>query len=111
MVDVILDTAGQKGAPGEMGFAERSRSRRSYSHHACLEGRLPVGDQTNAWLRRRYCTANAGSYSGDREAFLTALRNALRLAMLTVMRARFRPMHEASKEYGYNLDLQEIARI
>ena len=33
------------------------------------------------------------------------------LAMLTCYAQGFALMREASKEYGYNLDLQEIARI
>jgi 6-phosphogluconate dehydrogenase len=50
-------------------------------------------------------------FEGDRKVFLRSLRDALRLAMLTCYAQGFALIREASKEYAYNFDSAEIARI
>jgi 6-phosphogluconate dehydrogenase len=79
--------------------------------NAALEGRILSAIKDERVAASKVLRGPAGSYSGDREAFLAALHDALRLATLTCYAQGFALMREASKEYGYNLDLQEIARI
>jgi 6-phosphogluconate dehydrogenase len=111
MVDVILDRAGQKGtgkwtsqnsldlgvAIPTINVAVDARIISSYKdervHAACILHGPPR------------------HFEGDRKVFLRSLRDALRLAMLTCYAQGFALMREASKEYKYNLDPAEIARI
>lgn len=50
-------------------------------------------------------------FSGDRKKFLTQLRKALYVSMLTTYTQGFALLIAASDKYRYHLDLEEVARI
>jgi 6-phosphogluconate dehydrogenase len=50
-------------------------------------------------------------FSGDRKKFLTQLRKALYVSMLTTYAQGFTLLVAASDKYGYHLDLEAVARI
>jgi 6-phosphogluconate dehydrogenase len=111
VVNVILDTAGQKGTGKWASQNALDLGVAVPTINAALEGRILSAIKDERLAASKVLSGPAGSYSGDRQAFLVALRDALRLAMLTCYAQGFALMREASKEYSYGLDLQEIARI
>ena len=111
VVDLILDKAGQKGTGKWASQNALDLGVAIPTINAALEGRILSAIKDERMAASKVLSGPAGSYSGDREAFLAALQDALRLATLTCYAQGFALMREASKEYGYNLDLQEIARI
>jgi 6-phosphogluconate dehydrogenase len=111
VVDLILDKAGQKGTGKWASQNALDLGVAIPTINAALEGRILSAIKDERLAASKVLRGPAGSYSGDREAFLAALRDALCLAMLTCYAQGFALMREASKEYGYELDLQEIARI
>ncbi len=109
LVDKILDTAGQKGTGkwtginaldlgipltliGESVFARCLSAQKSERVRAAQV--LPKHDQ---------------SFSGDKQAMITAIRDALYAAKIISYAQGFRLMREASKEYNLSLNYGEIA--
>jgi 6-phosphogluconate dehydrogenase len=111
VVDLILDTAGQKGTGKWASQNALDLGVAIPTINAALEGRILSAIKDERVAASKVLSGPAGRYPGDREAFLTALHDALRLATITCYAQGFALMREASKEYGYELDLQEIARI
>jgi 6-phosphogluconate dehydrogenase len=111
VVDLILDKAGQKGTGKWASQNALDLGVAIPTINAALEGRILSAIKDERVAASKVLRGPAGSYSGDPRAFLAALHDALRLATLTCYAQGFALMREASKEYGYNLDLQEIARI
>jgi 6-phosphogluconate dehydrogenase len=114
LVDVILDTAGQKGtgkwtsqAASDLGIAVPSID-------AALHGRM-----LSALKRERVAAAAILGPGGDpgragrkpRQGLIALAGDALRLAILAAYAQGFALMREGSREHGFGLDLAEIARV
>jgi len=114
LVDLILDTAGQKGTgkwtsqtASDLGIAVPAID-------AALHGRM-----LSALKSERVAAAailGRGGHakslrSQQPEALVDLTRDALRLAILAAYAQGFALMREGSKEYRYALDLAEIARV
>ena len=78
--------------------------------NAALEGRILSAYKDERMEASKVLTGPAASYDGDPEDLLSALHDALRLAIITSYAQGFALMREASKEYSFNLDFAEIAR-
>ena len=111
LVDVILDEAKQKGTG--MWTSQDAMA---------LQVPLPTIDAAvamrnlsvykserevaNKWFARRI-----SKFSGNRDAFLTQLRDALYAGTILTYAQCMAQLRKASQTYAYNLDLESIARI
>jgi 6-phosphogluconate dehydrogenase len=111
VVDVILDKAGQKGTGKWASQNALDLGVAIPTINAALEARILSAFKDERTAASKVLAGPPGAVAGDRETVLASLHDALRLAILTCYAQGFALMREASKEYGYNLDFVEIARI
>jgi 6-phosphogluconate dehydrogenase len=110
MVDVILDKAGQKGTGKWASQNALDLGVAVPTIDAALQGRILSAFKDERVAAARVLQGPVRG-AGERESLVPALGGALRLAMLASYAQGFALMREASKEYGYGLDFEEIARI
>jgi len=111
VVDIILDTAGQKGTGKWASQNALDLGVSIPTINAALEGRILSAIRAERLDAAKILTGPSGGGVDGRESFLQALHDALRLSILTCYAQGFALMREASKEYSYSLDFEEIARI
>ena len=111
LVDVILDTAGQKGTGKWTSQNALDLGVAIPTINVAVDARIISSYKDERVAASKILHGPVRHFEGDRKVFLRSLRDALRLAMLTCYAQGFALMREASKEYGYNLDSAEIARI
>jgi 6-phosphogluconate dehydrogenase len=112
LVDAILDKAGQKGTG-------------KWVAQSALDLGSPVTAITEA-VFARYLSAvkdqrvaaakvlsgpSGGTYSGDKDAFIAAIRDALYASKVVAYAQGFDQMVLAAKEFGWNLHYGELATI
>jgi len=98
----------QKGT-GKWASQTRWIWRRHPHHQRGARGAHPLGARDERIAASKILKGPA-AVRGDRDAFIEALRQALRLAIVTCLRAGVRADARGSKEYGYHLHFSEIAR-
>jgi 6-phosphogluconate dehydrogenase len=108
VVDVILDRAGQKGTGKWTSQNALDLGIAIPSIDAALEARILSALKDERVAASKVLRRPA---PGKTDLSVPLLRQALRLAVVTCYAQGFALMHEASKEYGYNLHFSEIARI
>jgi 6-phosphogluconate dehydrogenase len=111
LVDVILDTAGQKGTGKWTSQNSLDLGVAIPTINVAVDARIISSYKDERVEASKVLTGPVRHFEGDRKVFLRSLRDALRLAMLTCYAQGFALIGEASKEYGYNFDRAEIARI
>jgi 6-phosphogluconate dehydrogenase len=111
LVDVILDTAGQKGTGKWTSQNALDLGIAIPTINAALEGRILSAIREERLQAAKILRGPEAKYEGDPGVFLEALHDALRLSIVTCYAQGFALMREASKEYQYNLNFEEIARI
>jgi 6-phosphogluconate dehydrogenase len=111
VVDIILDKAGQKGTGKWTSQNALDLGVAIPTINAALEGRILSAFKDERVAASKVLRGPAAKYDGAKEALLRVLHDALRLAVLTCYAQGFALMREASREYGYDLDFKEIARI
>ncbi len=111
LVDLVLDTAGQKGTGKwtaqsalDLGVAIPTLS-------VAVEGRILSGHKKERVEAAKSLRGPKAVFSGDREAFLGNLWKGFYLAMLACYAQGLAMLKEASKEHVYGLNLAGIARI
>jgi 6-phosphogluconate dehydrogenase len=112
MVDVILDTAGQKGTG-------------KWTSQSALDLGVPLSIITES-VFSRFISAmkqerveaskilkgpQAAAFSGDRKSFIEAVRRALYASKICSYAQGFAQMRAASEQYGWNLEYGNIAMI
>lgn len=111
IVELILDAAGQKGTGRwtvqsalELGVpiptiiaAVNSRIMSSYKQERVAASKILTGPNVN--------------YEGDRKVFINKIRDALYCSKICSYAQGMALLNTASKTFGYNLNLSEIARI
>ncbi|MEJ5298632.1 MAG: decarboxylating NADP(+)-dependent phosphogluconate dehydrogenase [Armatimonadota bacterium] len=109
LVDVILDTAGQKGTGKwtsqialDLGISTPTITEAVFARciSAIKEERVAAS---------RVLSGPQAGYTGDRAAFVDAIRDALYASKICSYAQGFALMREASKEYGWNLNFGQIA--
>ncbi|MEY3000469.1 MAG: hypothetical protein RL648_683 [Verrucomicrobiota bacterium] len=112
LVDVILDTAGQKGTGKwtsvnalDMGVPAPTVAEAVFAR--CLSAVKEERVAASAILRG----PEAGPFEGDRAAFLEAIHDALYCSKICSYAQGFQLMREAQKEYQWTLDFGQIAQI
>ncbi len=110
LVDKILDTAGQKGTGKwtginalDLGIPLTLIGESVFAR--CLSAQKNERVKAASVLPKRPATA----FSGDQQAMIAAIRDALYAAKIISYAQGFRLMREASKEYGLSLNYGEIA--
>ena len=111
LIDEILDIARQKGTG-------------MWTSQSAMELQVPVPTidiavamrDLSVFEKQREMAEKIYQYpethfKGDRKKFLTQLRKALYVSMLTTYAQGFALLVAASDKYGYHLDLEEVARI
>ncbi len=109
IVDVIKDTAGQKGTG-------------TWTSQAALDLGVAIPTITEAVFARcisaikdervaasRILSGPEAKYTGDRQQFIDAIRDALYASKICSYAQGYALMREASKEYGWNLNFGDIA--
>ncbi len=111
LVDLVLDTAGQKGTGKwtaqsalDLGVAIPTLS-------MAVEGRILSGYKPERVEAAKVLRGPAGRFRGNRPAFLKSLWQGYYLSMLACYAQGLVMLKEAGKEHGYGLNLAEIARI
>lgn len=110
LVDVILDTAGQKGTGKWTSQNAMDLGIAVPTINAALEARILSAMKAERVAASAVLRGPENKFEGDRASFVETVRKALRLAILTCYAQGFALMREASSEYGFNLNLPEIAR-
>jgi 6-phosphogluconate dehydrogenase len=111
LIDEILDVARQKGTG-------------MWTSQSAMELQVPVPTIDMAVAMRdlsvfeeqrqmadKIYQHQATHFSGDRKKFLEQLHNAFYVSMLTTYAQGFALLSSASDKYGYQLDLESVARI
>jgi 6-phosphogluconate dehydrogenase len=111
LVDVILDTAGQKGTGKWTSQNALDLGVAIPTINVAVDARIISSYKDERVEAATVLTGPRRHFEGDRKVFLRSLRDALRLAMLTCYAQGFSLIREASREYGYRFDSAEIARI
>lgn len=109
MVDVILDTAGQKGTGKwtsqtalDLGISLPLITEAVFAR--CISA---IKDERVA--ASKVLTGPDGKYEGDRKAFVDAIRDALYASKICSYAQGFALLREAAKEYNWDLNFGDIA--
>jgi 6-phosphogluconate dehydrogenase len=112
LVDQVLDAAGQKGTGKwtsvnalDMGIPANAIAEAVFAR--CLSALKEERVKASAEL----VGPDAPSYSGDRQALVDAVRDALYCSKICAYAQGFQLMREAQHEYGWKLDFATIAGI
>ncbi len=111
LVDLVLDTAGQKGTGKWTAQSALDLGVPIPTLSMAVEGRILSGYKKERVEAAKVLKGPAAPFAGNREAFLKALWEGFYLSMLACYAQGLVMLKEASKEYNYGLNLAEIARI
>lgn len=111
VVDLILDAAGQKGTGRwtvqsalELGVCIPTMT-------AAVNGRIMSSYKQERVAASKILTGPSGKYQGDTKEFINKIRDALYCSKICSYAQGMALLNTASKMFGYNLNLSEIARI
>jgi 6-phosphogluconate dehydrogenase len=111
LVDVILDTAGQKGTGKWTSQNALDLGVAIPTINVAVDERIISSYKGERVEAAKILTGPVRHFEGDRKVFLRSLRDALHLAMLTAYAQGFALLREASREYAYDFRMAEIARV
>jgi 6-phosphogluconate dehydrogenase len=111
LVDLILDTAAQKGTG-------KWTSQNSFdlgvpipTINAAVEARMLSALKTERVAAAKVLKGASGTYQGDRTELINAVRAALYASKICAYAQGMALLRAASTEYGYNLDLGAVAAL
>ncbi|EAW34473.1 decarboxylating NADP(+)-dependent phosphogluconate dehydrogenase [Lyngbya sp. PCC 8106] len=111
LVDMIIDSAGQKGTGRwtvvnalELGVAVPTIT-------AAVNARIISGIKDERVAASKELTGPTGKYEGDTQAMINKVRDALYCSKICSYAQGMALLSAASKEFNYNLNLGECARI
>ncbi|NES87912.1 decarboxylating NADP(+)-dependent phosphogluconate dehydrogenase [Okeania sp. SIO2B9] len=111
LVDMIIDSAGQKGTGRwtvinalELGVAVPTIT-------AAVNARIMSGIKDERVAASKELTGPTGKYEGDAQAMINKVRDALYCSKICSYAQAMALLAAASKEFNYNLNLGESARI
>jgi 6-phosphogluconate dehydrogenase len=111
LVDVILDEAQQKGTGKWASQTALDIGSPIPTINAAVESRIISSLKVERLQASQILQGPQVKYSGDSQAVLNAARDALYASKITSYAQGFSLLRTASVEYGYQLNLAEIARI
>ncbi len=111
IVDVILDEAQQKGTGKWTSQNALDLGIPTHTINAAVEGRIISALKKERLAAEKIFTAPETSYFGDRSNLFEQVRAALYVSMLCSYAQGLALIQAASKEYHYDLSIEDIARI
>jgi 6-phosphogluconate dehydrogenase len=111
LVDVILDEAQQKGTGKWASQEAFELGVPTPTINAAVEARLLSSLKEQRLAAAQVLGAILGGFSGERQTFIEAVGKALYVAKICSYAQGMSLLQTASHEYGYYLNLAEIARI
>lgn len=111
LVDVILDKAGQKGTGKWTSQNALDIGSAIPTITAAVDGRIISSIKDERVAASKILSGPDARYGGDRQQLINAVRSALYASKICSYAQGMALLKTASEEYGYNLDLGEIARI
>ena len=111
MVDLILDEAQQKGTGKWASQNSLDLGAPIPTINAAVESRIISAYKEERLAASQVLTGPEPKIAGDPQMVINAVRDALYAAKICSYAQGFGLMKLASKEYGYNLNYSEIARI
>ncbi len=109
LVDMILDTAGQKGTGKWTSQAALDLGVPAPTIAEAVFARCISGLKDERVAASEILTGPADRYEGDKERLLKAIRNALYASKICSYAQGFALLREASREYDWDLDYGRIA--
>lgn len=111
LVDLVLDKAGQKGTGKWTSQNALDIGAAIPTITAAVDGRILSSMKEERVAAAKILFGPKGTYSGDRQKIIDAARAALYASKICSYAQGMALLKKASSEYGYGLDLCEIARI
>ncbi len=111
IVDVILDKAGQKGTGKWTTQEALDVGVPTPTINAAVEARILSAYKGERLAAAKVLQGPDPTFAGDKDEFVEGLRQALFASVITSYAQGFVLMSAASREYGFELNLAEIARI
>ncbi len=111
LVDLILDEAQQKGTGKWTSQNALDLGVPLHTVNAAVDSRIISGLKAERVKAEGLFAKPAAAFSGDRAAFFEDVRAALYAAILCSYAQGLALLQAGSKEYGYDLNLADIARI
>ncbi len=112
LVEAILDSAGQKGTGRWTVIDSLEMGVPIPTIYAAVNARVISSFKEERVAANHELGASAnGKYDGDTQEFINKVRDALYCSKMCSYAQGMALMAKASEEYGFNLDLSEIARI
>lgn len=112
LIDVILDSAGQKGTGRWTVVSALELGVPTPTIYAAVNARVVSAYKDERVAAAKELTTQASKkYEGDPKAFINKIRDALYCSKMCSYAQGMALMGKASQEYGYNLNLSELARI
>ncbi len=109
MVEMIMDTAGQKGTGKWSGQTALDLGVAAPTITEAVFARCISAIKQERTAASRVFSAPGMKFEGDREQFIEAIRQALFASKICSYAQGFAMMGEASKEYNWNLNFGDIA--
>ena len=109
LVDTILDQAGQKGTGKWTSTSALDLGVAAGTIAGAVFARYISAIKSERVEAAQVIEGPSGKYEGDRLAFLKAIHDALYAAKICSYAQGFALMHEASREYEWNLDFGNIS--
>ncbi len=111
LVDVILDEAQQKGTGKWTSQNALDLGMPIPTINAGLQGRIISALKAERVAASKVFTLPATKYTGDPERLINAVENALYASKVTSYAQGMGMLRLASQEYGYDLNMRDIAKI
>ena len=111
LVDSILDAAGQKGTGRWTVVSSLELGVPIPTIYAAVNARVMSAYKEERVAASKQINAPEGNYEGDKQEFINKVRDALYCSKMCSYAQGMALLSKASKEFNYNLDLAEIARI
>lgn len=111
LVSMIMDSAGQKGTGRWTVIGALELGVCIPTIAAAVNGRIISSYKEERVAASKQLTGPTGKYEGDTKAFINKIRDALYCSKICSYAQGMDLLSKASKQFGYNLDLGETARI
>jgi 6-phosphogluconate dehydrogenase len=111
LVDSILDSAGQKGTGRWTVVSSLELGVPIPTIYAAVNARVMSAYKDERVAASKVILAPTNKYQGDKQQFIDQVRDALYCSKMCSYAQGMALLSKASKEFNYNLNLAEIARI
>ncbi len=111
LIDLILDSAGQKGTGRWTIVSSLELGVPIPTMYAAVNARVMSAYKEERVAASQALTGPTGTYTGDVEAFIPKVRDALYCSKMCSYAQGMALIAKASQEFNYNINLPEVSRI